>query len=109
MTMQSFVYWCIFFFLLFINYYLILITQDFGSSGTTPSRDKIKTTFTPAIVVPSIGILLFGLLYLWMGESKPSYLSTRISDNSLLTGYTYGTFVVAVLALHISLYKVNLS
>jgi hypothetical protein len=108
MTMQSFVYWCIFFCLLFINYYLILITQDFGSSGTD-SRKEIKDKFTPAIVVPSIGILLFGLLYLWMGESKPSYLNTRISDNSLLTGYVYGTFVVAVLALHISLYKVNLS
>lgn len=109
MTTQTLVFWSIFLILLFINYYLILITQDFGSSGTKDAREKIIKTFTPALVVPLIGILLFGILYLWTGDTAPTYMSVRLSDSSFLTAYTYGTFVIAVLALHLSLYKVNLS
>lgn len=87
---------------LFILYCLTLLSQEYGKTGNTETREQINKV-TPAIYTTGAFLLVGGILYLNFRNGKSDY------DIPMLTGYCFFIFVASILTFHASLYKVNLS
>lgn len=88
--------------LLFVLYCLVLVIQEYGSSGHQETKDKLNKLL-PATLIPCAFLLVGGLIYLRMRTAPSDY------DIPMLTGYCFLVFTLSILTLHASLYKVNLS
>ena len=90
--------------LLFILYYLVILTQDYGPTGHKGTRDKLNKEFLPLILTGCALLLAGGLSYL-SGRGTNGGSSY---DSMILTGYCYSIFILSIAVFHNSLYKVNL-
>lgn len=89
--------------LLFVFYYLALLVQDYGKSGDKEAKKKLNEVFTPLILVSGLMILAGGLLYINSAKGFTQY------DLYVILGYCFSIFVLSVVTIQTTFYKVNLS
>jgi hypothetical protein len=89
--------------LLFVFYYLVLLVQDYGKSGDVAAKKKFTTAFTPLILVSGAMILGGGLLYINKRQGFSQY------DVYALLGYCFLVFILSLVTIQTTVYKVNLS
>lgn len=88
--------------LIYVLFFCVLNGQSHGATGTVHVRDELNPSYVIIGVLTAL-IAGFGSSYLL---TRPGIFSTR--DHLILVCYSLLAFILSALALHFTLYKVDI-